>query len=192
MNITLRKANALQNSIQEAIKGIKVDLSVEINEFQSVEEVLTKANATLIENDGRRQQLTMALYNIRALVGTANTASGINTMLAKAAFIDKRVGQLEELSKSSEITSLDVIKGKLDKIRNDKGDNNRRSSIYGYSDTVSTSVLSKEQIAQAKAEVLNLKKQKQKLNDEVLELNIKTEVPLSEDVVATLQAEKLV
>jgi hypothetical protein len=66
MNITLRKANALQNSIQEAIKGIKVDLSVEINEFQSVEEVLTKANATLIENDGRRQQLTMALYNIRA------------------------------------------------------------------------------------------------------------------------------
>jgi uncharacterized protein YdcH (DUF465 family) len=192
MNITLRKANALQNSIQEAIKGIKVDLSVEINEFQSVEEVLTKANATLIENDGRRQQLTMALYNIRALVGTANTASGINTMLAKAAFIDKRVGQLEELSKSSEITSLDVIKGKLDKIRNDKGDNSRRSSIYGYSDTVSTSVLSKEQIAQAKAEVLNLKKQKQKLNDEILELNIKTEVPLSEDVVATLQAEKLV
>jgi uncharacterized protein YdcH (DUF465 family) len=191
MNITLRKANALQNSIQEAIKGIKVDLSVEINEFQSVEEVLTKANATLIENDGRRQQLTMALYNIRALVGTANTASGISTMLAKAAFIDKRVGQLEELSKSSEITSLDVIKGKLDKIRNDKGDNSRRS-IYGYSDTVSTSVLSKEQIAQAKAEVLNLKKQKQKLNDEILELNIKTEVPLSEDVVATLQAEKLV
>jgi hypothetical protein len=191
MNITLRKANALQNSIQEAIKGIKVDLSVEINEFQSVEEVLTKANATLIENDGRRQQLTMALYNIRALVGTANTASGINTMLAKAAFIDKRIGQLEELSKSSEITSLDVIKGKLDKIKNDKGDNSRRS-IYGYSDTVSTSVLSKEQIAQAKAEVLNLKKQKQKLNDEILELNIKTEVPLSEDVVATLQAEKLV
>ena len=51
--------------------------------------------------------------------------------------------------------------------------------------------LSKEQIAQAKAEVLNLKKQKQQLNDEVLELNIKTEIPLSEDVVASLQAEGL-
>jgi uncharacterized protein YdcH (DUF465 family) len=56
---------------------------------------------------------------------------------------------------------------------------------------VSTSVLSKEQIAQAKAEVLNLKKQKQQLNDEVLELNIKTEIPLSDDVVASLQAEGL-
>lgn len=190
MNITLRKANALQNSIQDAIKGIKVELNVEINEFQSVEDTLTKANATLVENDSRRQQLTMSLYNIRALVGTANTASGINTLLAKAAFIDKRIGQLEELAKATEITSLEVIKGKLEKIKNDKGENSRRS-LYGYSDTVSTSVLSKEQIAQAKAEVLNLKKQKQKLNDEVLELNIKTEIPLTDETVATLTAEKL-
>jgi hypothetical protein len=41
-------------------------------------------------------------------------------------------------------------------------------------------------------EIKNLKKQKQKLNDEVLELNIKTEIPLSEEVVATLQSEGLV
>ena len=191
MNITLRKANAVQHSITEAIKNIKIDLTVEINEFQSVEDVITKANSTLVENDGRRQKLTMALYNIRALVGTANTASGIDTALAKAAFIDKRIGQLEELAKATEITALDVIKGKLDKIRNDKSESTR-SRIYGYSDTVTTGVLGLEQIAQAKAEVLSLKKQKQKINDEVLELNIKTEIPLTEEVVAVLQAEALI
>ena len=191
MNITLRKANAVQHSITEAIKNIKIDLTVEINEFQSVEDVITKANSVLVENDGRRQKLTMALYNIRALVGTANTASGIDTALAKAAFIDKRIGQLEELAKATEITALDVIKGKLDKIRNDKSESTR-SRIYGYSDTVTTGVLGLEQIAQAKAEVLSLKKQKQKINDEVLELNIKTEIPLTEDVVAVLQAEALI
>jgi hypothetical protein len=189
MNITLRKANAVQNSINDVLKNIKVNLTVEINEFQSVEDALSKANAELIENDARRQKLTMALYNIRALVGTANTASGISTILAKAAFIDKRIGQLEQLAGAGELTSLEVIKGKLEKIKNDKGESRR--SLYGYNDTVSTSVLSAEQIAQAKAEVLNLKKQKQKLNDEVLELNIKTEVPLSDDTVATLEAEKL-
>jgi uncharacterized protein YdcH (DUF465 family) len=85
---------------------------------------------------------------------------------------------------------LEVIKGKLEKIKNDKGDNTRRS-LYGYSDTVSTGILSKEQIAQARTEILNLKKQKQKLNDEVLELNIKTEIPLGDDTVATLTAEGL-
>ncbi len=190
MNITLRKANAIQNSINDTLKNIKVELSIELNEFQNVEEAITKANNDLVENDGRRQKLTMALYNIRALVGTANAASGIDTALAKAAFIDKRIGQLEELAKATEITSLEVIKGKLDKIKNDKGENNRRS-LYGYSDTVTTSVLSKEQIHQAKTEILNLKKQKQKLNDEILELNIKTEIPLSDDTVATLQVEGL-
>jgi hypothetical protein len=190
MNITLRKANAVQNSINETVKNIKVELTIEINEFQNVEDTLSKANNELIANDGRRQNLTMALYNIRALVGTANAASGIDTALAKAAFIDKRIGQLEQLASGTEITSLEVIKGKLEKIKNDKGENSRRS-IYGYNDTVSTGVLSKEQIAQAKTEILNLKKQKQKLNDEILELNIKTEIPLGDDVVATLQAEGL-
>jgi len=192
MNITLRKANAIQHSINEAIKKIEVALTVEINEFQTVEEVITKANSLLVENDTRRQKLTMALYNIRALVGTANTSSGIDTALAKAAFIDKRIGQLEELAKATEITSLDVIKGKLDKIRNEKNVETARSRIYGYSDTVTTGVLSAEQITQAKAEVLSLKKQKQKINDEVLEFNIKTEIPLSEEVVAVLQAETLI
>ena len=98
--------------------------------------------------------------------------------------------QLEQFANGSEMISLDVIKGKLEKIKNDKGETSRRS-IYGYTDTVSTSILSKDQILQAKAEILNLKKQKQQLNDEVLELNIKTEVPLSDDTVATLQAEGL-
>ena len=190
MNITLRKANAVQNSINDAVKNIRVDLTIEINEFQNVEDTLSKVNNELIANDGRRQNLTMALYNIRALVGTANAASGIDTALAKAAFIDKRIGQLEQLANGTEITSLEVIKGKLEKIKNDKGENTRRS-IYGYSDTISTGILSKEQIAQAKTEILNLKKQKQKLNDEILELNIKTEIPLSDDTVATLTAEGL-
>jgi uncharacterized protein YdcH (DUF465 family) len=190
MNITLRKANAVQNSINDTVKNIRVDLTIEINEFQNVEDTLSKANNELIVNDGRRQNLTMALYNIRALVGTANAASGIDTALAKAAFIDKRIGQLEQLANGTEITLLEVIKGKLEKIKNDKGDNTRRS-IYGYSDTVSTGILSKEQIAQARTEILNLKKQKQKLNDEILELNIKTEIPLGDDTVATLQAEGL-
>jgi hypothetical protein len=45
MNITLRKANAVQNSINDTIKGIKVDFTVELNEFQDVEAAITKANS---------------------------------------------------------------------------------------------------------------------------------------------------
>jgi uncharacterized protein YdcH (DUF465 family) len=189
MNITLRKANAVQNSIQETIKSIHLELSIEINEFQDAAVELKKANDAAFAADQRRQKLLLSLYNIRGLVGTANAQSGIDLNLAKAAFIDKRIAQLEEISKTKSLTDLTVIVGKLEKIRNRKEES--RASLYGRDDTVTTTVVSQEQINQTKAEILNLKKQKQKLNDEILELNIKTEIPLSEDVVATLQAEGL-
>ena len=152
---------------------------------------LEKANTALMENDARRQKLLLALYNIRGLVGAANASAGIDLSLSKAAFIDKRIGQLEELANATVITDLAVINGKLEKIRSDKSETSR-SRIYGYTDTVSTSVLSEDQIAQAKAEINTLKRQKQKINDDVLELNIKTEIPLSADVVTTLLFEGLV
>jgi uncharacterized protein YdcH (DUF465 family) len=189
MNITLRKANAVQNSINETIKSIQLDLNIEINEFQDPAVELKKANDTAFAADQRRQKLLLSLYNIRGLVGTANAQSGIDLNLAKAAFIDKRIAQLEEISKIKPLTELTVIAGKLEKIRNRKEES--RASLYGRDDTVTTTVVSQEQINQAKTEILNLKKQKQKLNDEILELNIKTEIPLSDDVVATLQAEGL-
>jgi uncharacterized protein YdcH (DUF465 family) len=191
MNLTLRKANAVQAGINDAIKSIDIKTSVELNEFQDVAVELKKANDTLFANDARRQRLLLALYNIRGLVGAANAQSGIDMKLATAAFLDKRLAQLETLAKLEPVTDLAVINGKLEKIRNDKSET-ARSRIYGYNDTVSTTVVSVEQIAQVKTEVQNLKKQKQKLNDEILELNIKTEIPLSDDVVATLQAEGLI
>ena len=188
MNITLRKANAIQASINEAIRSIKVEKTLNINEFQDPATELKKANDALFASDSRRQKLLLALYNIRGLVGTANTNAGIDLSLAKAAFLDKRIGQLEDLAGSDAMEDLAVLTGKLEKIKNDKSE--RR--LYGYNDHVSTSVLTDEQIAQIKAEVLGLKKQKQKLNDEILELNIKTEIPLSEDVVETLKSENLI
>jgi hypothetical protein len=188
MNLTLRKANAVQAGINDAIKSIDIKTSIELNEFQDVAVELKKANDTLFASDARRQRLLLALYNIRGLVGAANAQSGIDMKLATAAFLDKRLAQLDTLAKLEPVTDLAVINGKLEKIRTDKGESSRRS-IYGYGDTVSTTVIGAEQIVQIKAEVQNLKKQKQKLNDEILELNIKTEIPLSDDAVAALQAE---
>lgn len=191
MEVTLRKSNALQNAINDAMKSIKINFTLELNEFQNVAAELQKANDTLMANDARRQKLLLALYNIRGLVGAANASSGIDLKLATAAFADKRIAQLEEFTRQEEMTDIAVIDGKLNKIRNRKDDNVR--SIYGRGeDSVTTSVLSQEQIDQAKNEIQNLKKQKQKLNDEILELNVQTKIPLSDEVVAALQAEGLI
>lgn len=190
MKITLRKANAVQNNILDAVKSIKISTEVEINEFEDADKKIAQANAELFESDKRRSDLLMAQFAIRGLVGVANATSGIDAKLTQAAYIDKRMNQLTEISGVKAITSMEVIAGKLEKLRNRKDDS--RSSLYGYNDNVTTSVLTQEQINEVSDFVKDLRKQKQTLNDEILELNVRTEIELSADVVEVLHKEKLI
>ena len=192
MKVTLRKASALQSSIQDAIKAVEVTVKAELNEFEDTAEVLAKANTNTIYSDNRRASLTACLYDIRSLVGSANAMNGINDRLAKAAYIDKRLGQLATLVQADAVQdSMVVINGKVEKLKAEKGENSRRS-LYGYSDTVSTGVLTQEQISGFKAQVLDLKKSKQRINDEILELNVRTEIELPTEVEIVLNQEGLI
>jgi hypothetical protein len=186
MNISLRKANAIQNSIKELLHNIEISVTTSINEFEDPAAVIQAANDQLFANDARRQKLLLAYYNIRGLVGAANASSGVDIALTKAAFLDKRIAQLDTIANATAIKDLDVVRGQVEKL---KVVPESSRSLYGRQDNVTTSVVAQNQIDQARKEILNLKKQKQKINDEVLELNIKTEVPLNEDVVKTLTDE---
>lgn len=178
MNITLRKASALQTAIQEHIKTIEVKAVVALNQFQG-DAVLEGARQTAIDNDVRRAELTRVLYSIRAQVGDANMMTGITRKLAEAAFIDKRVGQLQAMISSENLQEDSaVINGKLEQLRNDKGET--RSRIYGYHDTVNTGVFTAVDIANFKSTQQALKKEKQKINDEILELNVRTEITIKD------------
>jgi hypothetical protein len=190
MKITLRKANAVQNNILDAVKSIKVATEVEINEFEDAGKKIAQANATLFEADKRRSDLLMAQFAIRGLVGVANATSGIDAKLTEAAYIDKRMSQLAEISGVKEMTSMEVIEGKLEKLRNRKDDS--RSAIYGYNDNVTTSVLTQVQIDEVSNFIKDLRMKKQKLNDEILELNVRTDIELGADVVEVLNKEKLI
>jgi hypothetical protein len=192
MNITLRKASALQNAIQEAIRSIDITVKVELNEFESPDVALTDANHKLVTNDQRRNALTKVLYGIRAQVGESNALNGINKSLALSAYIDKRVGQLTALTQADALQdNMVVINGKIEKLKSDKSEASRRS-IYGYSDTVSTGILTQTQVTAFKDELLSLKKEKQRFNDQILELNVRTEITLSAETVAVLTQEGLI
>jgi hypothetical protein len=188
MKITLRKANALQNTIQDHTKTIEVTTSFSLNEFQDPVKELACAREGVVANDARRKQLTKALYAIRAQVGRANAEAGVADLLAESAYIDKRLGQLKGLTEGKVAEDAAVVAGKLQKLR----ESDTKSRIYGYGDTVDTGVLTADQIEGCKAEMRDLKKQKQSINDKVLELNVRTEIELDTDTVALLQTEQLV
>jgi hypothetical protein len=188
MKITLRKANALQNTIQDHIKTIDVKTSVQLNEFQHPLAEVDTARGALVAHDVQRAKLTRALYRIRAQVGRSNVEAGVSDLLAESAYIDKRLGHLKGLTESKVMESVIVLEGKLQKLR----DTETKSRIYGYGDTVDTGVLTAEQIEGYKADMRDLKKEKQRINDRVLELNVRTEIELDADTVSLLQAEQLV
>ena len=188
MNISLRRASAIQNAIQETIRTIEINPLIQVNEFVNSEHTIIAANNQLIENDGRRVALAVAYYNIRSLVGAANVSCGINMKLATAAFVDRRIAQLGEMIAVGE-RDIGLVERRIEKIRSA---DTTQSRLYGREDTVTTSVLTSEQITAFKSELQALKKQKQSLNDEILELNIKTEVPLGDNTVATLTREGLI
>ena len=188
MNITLRKANALQNAINDALKHIDVKVKVSLNEFQDAEGVLAVSAGEAKRNIDRKVSLTNALYDIRKAVGEVNHTAGVDAKLTELARIEKQI-QLYSAYLGTEVREAAVvIAGKIEKLRNGKDE---RRSIYGYGDTVDTGVFTAEDVAGFKAVVATLKKQKQALQDAVLESNVRNEVVLGEAVVKTLQAEGL-
>ena len=89
MNINLRRAAALQNTIQEVIRTMNPVTTIHLNEFQDPELTIAQAHAELTKNLERRDSLIMALYEIRRLAGDANSAAGIDRRLTDAALLEK-------------------------------------------------------------------------------------------------------
>jgi hypothetical protein len=190
MNISLRKANALQNSINDTVKGIDFETIVKINEFQDAEQEIARQATTVKANLTRRDSLTTALYEIRKSVSGANTQVGIDNRLADVAHLEKQIQFYNGLASNKVREDEKVVAGRLDKIKNDKGETSRRS-IYGYADTVDTSVFTQADLKEFRGVVNSAKKQKQKLQDEILELNVQTTIVLTAATETILQAEGL-
>ena len=186
IKVSLRKANALQVNINDLLKNIAIKPSIEISEFVDPVQTLQAANDALMAADVRRSDLLMALYSIRATIGIANFNSGIGNRLSHLAYIDKRLSQLDTLTaESSQIKDLAIITGQLEKIRNRREEHR----LYGYENTVSSGVLQAQQMESIRSIMRELKKQKQKLNDELLELNVRTEIALTDEVEAVIVKE---
>lgn len=171
--LSLRKANALQVSINDALKGLDLSTTVSLNEFQEPSKVLKEAVVKFEAAAYSRLQFQSSLYNIRKLVAKANAASGINDVLADLAQEEKNIVFYTTLTKAGVQTDVTVITGKLDKARA------RVEDAYSYrSNDVTTSILTEENIQSYKGLLQDAKKNKVKLQDKLLELNVKTTITL--------------
>lgn len=177
MKITLRKANALQLAIGEAVKNISVEADVKINEFQNGEAEIARAVTEFRTNLTRRTQLMDAMYAIRKAVSTANASAGVDVKLADVAHQEKQVQFYNALASKKVREDAVVVEGQLNKLRESKDDSRR--VIYNYTSTVDTSVLTADDLTSFRFAAAAAKKAKQKLQDELLEINVRTEIEVS-------------
>jgi hypothetical protein len=97
--------------------------------------------------------------------------------LAGVARLEKDIQFYNGLASKKVREAANVVEGQLAKLRESKNDTHR--TIYGYATTVDTSVLTTEDIKSFRTAAATAKKAKQKLQDELLEINVRTEIEVS-------------
>lgn len=185
MYISLRKAAALQQEILAAVPALKT--SAEVSIFEALPAaVISQAAIDLTKAMELRSSLMDALYEIRDAVAAANVSAGIHALVSRRARIEKDIAVLNTVSASLARPADSVILAKVERQRNSD------SNHYSYSETVNFNVLPQASLDSVKATVASLKKEKVAIQDQLLELNIKTNIKLSEGTVSTLSAADLI
>lgn len=172
MQITLRKANAVQSEIRKAIAAKNVSDTVSITEFtKNVDGVLSKAMTDFTTDVTRKVALNTALFNIRKNVARVNASAGISDILADIELIDANMAVYSAVSTKDVAKTLSEITARIEKMKATTASATDR--IYGDRyNTVETTVVEQSVIDGSKEVVKKLKREKQALQDKLLTLNV--------------------
>ena len=183
MYISLRKAAALQKEILSAIENIDTTAVVSVYE-EDVNAILVDKEAVVLAKLNERNALMDALFEIRDLTATTNVAQGITSLVAQKARLEKDIALYTKLANSSPRQTTSVVNGRIQKVR-------ASENTYSHTENLSLDVLSESNIALLTATVVEMKKEKVEVQDQLLELNIKHNIDLSDGSVAVLTAKGL-
>lgn len=180
MEINLRKANAIQAEIRKAIAGVKLDANVAVTEFTAnISEALVDATIAYQRGVERKVALTKALYNIRNSVANVNATVGINTLLGNVEALDKEMAIHSDVASQAVAKPLAEVVARVEKMKTNPSNESR---IYGDRfNTVETSVVTPSNIDAAKLRVKELKRQRQALQDKLLNLNVNTLITITSE-----------
>jgi putative protein kinase ArgK-like GTPase of G3E family len=193
MQINLRKASAIQAEIRRIINSIKLDVITSVTEFTpSIDSAIKEAKTNFFNLVTRKEQLNETLFNIRTLVGRANTQAGINDLLTKIEYINSRIAIRELLANTPEAKTVDELTARVNKAKaaNVSAEISTRAMYLNSNfGVVDTTVLNKFDIEAANDKLKELKRFKQDLQDALLKINIETNITLVEQDVNVLKEE---
>jgi hypothetical protein len=194
MDISLRKAGALQLAINEALKQLKLGTSLTLSIYEEAPEERVNAEAMAwAATLKRRAALLDALYAIRTRVGAANKAAGVDDRLAELARLEKDVQLYTQMAQTEPREAPEILKARTERLRTrESAPVGRFGGVQEMPETVQVGLFGLDRVEGFRSELRRLSRQRQALKDELLELNAGTRVSLDAATLATLQAEELI
>ena len=185
MQISLRQASALQDEIKNLIKDLKLSVSARFDEFSDVPEELTKLINSFNENKVRFEKLVDILGEIRQKVGSSNESLKVNYWLVKLNCLDILLNKYNRLISDVEPLNMDLLIKKIERM----SDPEYNKTIYHSK--LDSSILTEEDIISFNKVIMGLKKEKQKINDKLIHINVGNFIELDEESVIVLTSEGL-
>ena len=194
MQINLRKASALQSDIHGILRNVEVETVATFEEREVVVDEMTEAIGEWRTNLERKTDLINVLFSIRQKVGAANAESGLNDLLTEHRRVTEQKELLEELTNrlKGKMLTIDQVVTKLAQLEERAA--NAKDSYFarGRDVEVRTELMDKDDLNDYRSQIRSLKKLQRSINEQVLELNVRTTIDLSEAEVQVLSNEDLV
>ena len=189
MKVSLRKANALQEQLNEAIKiRHSADHEVNVVDFELWRSEIESSQTKYFTEVKRKLEMVEARFSIRKNIANHNTLSGVTDLLTDLNHVESKMTTIQRWILQREVRSKDEV---LEKQRNRKVARAENADYDGYI-SMDVSVIGKADHDHWTEKVQELRRTKARINDELLSLNIKTEIALTPEVVKTLKQENLI
>jgi hypothetical protein len=193
MEISLRRAAALQLAIGEALKELRLETALTVSIYDKDPEARVAAEAGAWRAAmALRSDLLDALYALRTRVGAANQAAGVNDRLAELARLDKDVQLYTRLSHEAPREAPDILSARTERLRTREPAPPARFGVSEPQETVQVGLFGQEEVDAFRSELRRLTRRRQQLKDELTELNASTRITLDETTVRTLTQEELI
>ena len=189
MKVSLRKANALQEQLNEAIKNRpSADHEVNVVDYELWKSEIENAQTKWYKEVESKLKMVEARFSIRKSIANHNTLSGVTDLLTDLNHVESKITTIQRWILQRDVRSKDEV---LEKQRSRKVARAENADYDGYI-SMDVSVISKGDHDHWTEKVQELRRTKARINDELLSLNIKTEIDLTPEVVKILKQENLI
>lgn len=190
MQLTLRRASAIQTAIATFLAGSTVPTSVAITKYEDLTTSLNKAEGLYREHLDTRDNLLEIQYLLRKNIGIGNSTA-INALLAERAYIVKRLELFQGLISKvdSRQPAKEILVGKMAAM------NDTSPIVTGYGgrvEAMAVGLLDERELKGLATRVGTLKRLKVVIDDQILAANLATTVELEDHYMEFLKTLNLI